>query len=152
MLRRNAPALRLGGFDEGAAGLAFGGLGEEVAQHGVEDAAVLVVADIDGGVEARAGGEVEAAAVLALGGDGDGLAGEQLGGHLDVVRLATREPELFGVLTVREDQWQHAHADQVGAVDALEALGDDGADAEQQRALGRPVARASRCRTPCRRG
>jgi hypothetical protein len=36
-------------------------------------------------------------------------------------------------------QRQHAHADQVGAVDALEAFDDDGAHAEQQGALGRPV-------------
>jgi hypothetical protein len=60
----------------------------------VEDAAVLVVADIDGGVEARAGGEVEAAAVLALGGDGDGLA-------ISMWYVSRPgEPELFGVLAV----------------------------------------------------
>ena len=38
---------------------------------------------------------------------------------------------------------QHAHADQVVAVDALEALGDDRLDAQKLRALGRPVARGS---------
>ena len=38
-------------------------------------------------------------------------------------------------------QRQHAHADQVRAVDPLVGLGDDGPDAEQRRALGRPVAR-----------
>ena len=41
----------------------------------------------------------------------------------------------------RELQRQHAHADEVGAVDALEALGDHRAHAEQPRALRRPVAR-----------
>ena len=40
----------------------------------------------------------------------------------------------------RELQRQDAHADEVRAVDALEALGDDGLHAEQGRALGRPVA------------
>ncbi len=40
-------------------------------------------------------------------------------------------------------QRQHAHADEVGAVDALEALRDDGLHAEQLRALGGPVARAA---------
>ena len=45
---------------------------------------------------------------------------------------------------VHELQRQHAHADQVGAVDALVALGDDGADAEHERALGRPVTRRAR--------
>ena len=43
-----------------------------------------------------------------------------------------------------ELQGQHAHADQVGAVDALEALGDDGPDAEQGGALGGPVTAAPR--------
>ena len=38
-------------------------------------------------------------------------------------------------------QRQDAHADQVGAVDALEARGEHRADAEQALALGRPVAR-----------
>ena len=37
-------------------------------------------------------------------------------------------------------QRQHAHPDQVGAVDALVRLGDDGAHAEQRGALGGPVA------------
>jgi hypothetical protein len=36
---------------------------------------------------------------------------------------------------------EHAHADEVAAMDALEALGDDGAHAEEQGALGGPVAR-----------
>ena len=40
-----------------------------------------------------------------------------------------------------EHEGRNAHADQVRAVDALEALGDHGAHAEQVRALGRPVAR-----------
>ena len=41
----------------------------------------------------------------------------------------------FGVLARLEDQRQHAHADKVGAMDALEALGDDGAHTQKQRAL-----------------
>ena len=40
-----------------------------------------------------------------------------------------------------ELQRQHAHAHQVGAMDALEAARDDGLDAEQLRAFGCPVAR-----------
>src|SRR6478735_971927 len=42
-----------------------------------------------------------------------------------------------------EHQRNDAHADEVRAMDALEALGDDGANAEQVRALGRPVARGA---------
>ena len=39
----------------------------------------------------------------------------------------------------RKDQRQDAHANQVGAVDALEALCDDGAHAQKASALGRPI-------------
>ena len=42
-----------------------------------------------------------------------------------------------------EHQWQHAHADEIGAMDALKTLRDHRADAEQNRALGGPVARRS---------
>ena len=65
--------------------------------------------------------------------------------------LAAVEAERGGRLAVDVLQRQHAHADEVGAVDALVALGDHGADAEQQRALRGPVARRARSRTPCRR-
>ncbi len=42
-----------------------------------------------------------------------------------------------------ELQRQNAHADEIGAVNALEAFGDDGADAEQLGSLGGPVARGA---------
>src|SRR5699024_4439125 len=42
-----------------------------------------------------------------------------------------------------ELEWDDAHADEVRAVDPLVGLGDDRLDAEQARALGRPVARGS---------
>src|SRR3546814_19944501 len=57
--------------------------------------------------------------------------------------LVARQAERVLVLAVLELERQHAHADQVRTVDALEALDDDGADAEQVRALRRPVARRS---------
>ena len=50
-------------------------------------------------------------------------------------RLAAVEAEAGGGVAVVELQRQHPHADQVGAVDALEALGDHRAHAEQQRPL-----------------
>ena len=40
-------------------------------------------------------------------------------------------------------QRQHAHADQIRAMNALEAFGDHGAHAQQQRALGGPIARGA---------
>src|SRR6478735_7879740 len=52
-------------------------------------------------------------------------------------------PARVGVLAGRVLQRDDAHADEVGAVDALVALGDDGLDAEQARALGGPVARGA---------
>ena len=57
--------------------------------------------------------------------------------------LFAGEAEGFDVLAGQELQRQDAHADEVGAVDALVALGDDEADAEQARAFGGPVARGA---------
>ena len=72
--------------------------------------------------------------------------GGQLAGLADGVELLAGEAvdaDRVGVLAGLELQRQDAHADQVGAVDALVALGDDEADAEQPRALRRPVARGA---------
>ncbi len=80
---------------------------------------------------------------------GDGLDRQPLvrrdaaGDAADREALAAVEAERGGRLAVDVLQRQHAHAHEVGAVDALVALGDDGADAEQQRALGGPVARGA---------
>ena len=66
-------------------------------------------------------------------------AGPQVGDAGDCEGLGAVE---FGD-RVDELERDHAHADQVGAVDPLVGLGDDGADAEQVGALGRPVARGA---------
>ena len=58
-----------------------------------------------------------------------------------VKRSRPSRPSDAAVWPSTYSQRQHAHAHEVRAVDALVALGDDGADAEQQRALRRPVAR-----------
>ena len=55
-------------------------------------------------------------------------------------RSSPVSPSVVRVLAFLVDQRQHAHADQIAAVDALEALGDDRFHAEQERALGGPVA------------
>ena len=57
-----------------------------------------------------------------------------------VERLAAREAEGAHVLARLELQREDAHAREVRAVDALEALRDDGLDAEEHRALRSPVA------------
>ena len=77
---------------------------------------------------------------------GAGAARREPGGkvdRLDVVGLGPVEAQGLGGLTVAKLQGQDAHADEVGAVDALEALRDDGTHAQQQRTLARPVARGA---------
>src|SRR5260370_24455719 len=56
-------------------------------------------------------------------------------------RLVTLQPNRLPGCAVLEGQRQHAHADEIGAMDALEALADHGADAEQPGFLRGPVAR-----------
>ena len=48
-------------------------------------------------------------------------------------------------------QRQHAHADQVRAVDALKAFDDDSRRRPADRCLSPPSRATSQCRTPCRR-
>src|SRR5690606_4804947 len=57
--------------------------------------------------------------------------------------LAAVEPEALRALPFEELEGHDAHADEVRAVDALEAAGDHGLHAEEIRALGGPVARAA---------
>ena len=54
--------------------------------------------------------------------------------------LAAGQPERLPPLAVSELQRQDAHHQQIGAVDALVALGQHRAHAEQRRPLRRPVA------------
>src|SRR5699024_23818 len=58
--------------------------------------------------------------------------------------LGAVESERISGFAGGELQRQNTHADQVRAVDTLEALGDDGFDTEQLGALGSPVTRGSR--------
>src|SRR5881394_3358564 len=58
----------------------------------------------------------------------------------DVEGLAAVEAEGLSVDSFLELQREDAHADEVRAVDALETLRNHGADAEELRALGGPVA------------
>ena len=62
----------------------------------------------------------------------------------DVERLGAIEFQRRRGFALGELQRDHAHADQVRAVNTLERFGDDRAHAEQAGALGRPVARRAR--------
>src|SRR5205085_7540544 len=59
----------------------------------------------------------------------------------DVDHLIAFEPERLARYAGGELERQHAHADEVRAVDALEAFGDNRAHAEEAGALCGPVAR-----------
>ena len=59
---------------------------------------------------------------------------------LDVERSFAGEAQAAAVLALLVLQRQHAHADQIAAVNSLEAFGDDGFHAQQIDALGGPVA------------
>src|SRR5262245_59427408 len=129
-----------------ALGLALLGhaLRHQLAQHGLQDAAVAVVIDLDRRVEPRGHHQRSARAVGPLHLDRHVLARLELARKAaDRERLAPGEARGLGARARLELQRQDAHADQVRAVDALVALGDRGAYAEQQRALGGPVARAA---------
>ncbi len=60
---------------------------------------------------------------------------------LDVVRLEAREAHRVAGGSIHELQREYSHSNQVGAVDPLERLGDDGAHSQKQGALRGPVAR-----------
>src|SRR6185503_18905621 len=117
-------------------------LRREFAQHIMQNAAIPVVFELVEGIDAA---KQRHALQRAIAGDDlrrQGLTRLQVAlqapdRHLLVTLQAQRRPRR----AVLEGERQHTHADQVGAMDALKALADHGADAEQAGALGGPVAR-----------
>src|SRR5690606_3472988 len=117
----------------------------ELAQHVLQDAAVSIVVELDRRIDPGHHLEALRLAVLAARDDLERLADREVAGDAaDVVRLLTRQAERLHVLPLEELQRQHAHADQVAAVDALERARDHRLDAEHEGALRRPVARRAR--------
>src|SRR5215203_5683098 len=114
---------------------------EHLAQDGLQDAAITEVLDLDRGVHAGLYRELLLFAFVAGDLDGQLFARLEAGKASDVEGFVARETKRFCALALGELQGQHAHADQVRAVDAFEALCDNGLDAEQERTLCRPVAR-----------
>src|SRR5690606_31523538 len=116
----------------------------EHAEDVRQDAAVAVRRQLLRRVHANVHPEPDRAPILALRTDLDRAARlQRRAGALDVEDLAPGEAEARDRLAGPELQRQHAHVHEVAAMDALEALGDDGPDAEQERALRRPVARGA---------
>src|SRR3954447_19513278 len=116
----------------------------ELSQYEVQDPAVPEVQRLLGRVDPDAAGELVvsrldrhlARRLLAR--------VERLGDPGDRELLVALEAQGLRALAVGELQRKHAHPDQVRSVDALEALGDHRPDAEQRRALRRPVTRRAR--------
>src|SRR4051794_113809 len=105
---------------------------QKLAQHEVEDAAVAVVEPLVGGIDPYSRLELDRIALglaVRLGGD------LQLAGAIlqrgEVEGLLAAQPERLDRLALRELERQYAHPDQVGAVDALVALGDHEAHAQE---------------------
>src|SRR5208282_4195710 len=117
-------------------------LAEHLAENVVQDAAVLVVGDFERRVDASNGGEILFFTVCAMSANLHFLARlEIVGQAFDVENLEAGEPARFRSFARQKFQRQHSHSNEVAAMDALEAFGKDGADSEQNRALGGPVAR-----------
>src|SRR6266568_2821400 len=102
------------------------GFSENLAQHERQDAAVLVVVHLDRGVDAQQQRDFLHAAV---GSPDLSLDAANVDGF---VAFDAQRSDRVAAL---ELEGQHAHADEIGAVDALEALHDYRAHAEQQRAF-----------------
>src|SRR5918995_503735 len=114
-----------------AASLAI--LPEELPEDGLQDAAVAQVLDLDRRVHAGPDLELFGLAVVARSPDGQLGAGRDLCETRDVEGLSAGQTQGVGALAFRILEGEDAHTDQVRAVNALEALGDDGLDAEQKR-------------------
>src|SRR5262249_3160261 len=113
----------------------------ELAQHVLQDAAVLEVFQLVERIDAR---DQRNALQTAVGRDD---LGDQSLARLELAMQAADrhlprafEPGRLPADAPLEGEWDDANADQVRTVDALERLADHRADAEQHRSLGGPVA------------
>src|SRR5580704_5606901 len=112
---------------------------EHLAEDVLEDAAVFVVIDFFGGVDAGDYGEFLLAAVGGFRGDLNVFARRESCDAFDVEDFVASEAVGVARFAWLEFERENAHADEVAAMDALVAFGDDGAGTEQARAFGGPV-------------
>src|SRR5438093_7603619 len=116
-------------------------LANQLAQHVRQDSTVLESDQFFRRVDARDRLELDRRVAVAERADGDEAGGPQaLRDAGQLVALAARQPERRRRAAWLVLQRQHAHVDEVAAVNALEALGEHRLDAEQQRAFRGPVA------------
>src|SRR5258706_7719238 len=102
---------------------------DHVSQHRVQDAAVAVVLNFNGGIDTTRGDEFHRRAFAPLDDHLHILSWLQTIIKLDVERAHAGQAEARTALALLVLQRQNAHADEIAAVDALVALGDDGFDA-----------------------
>jgi len=102
---------------------------------------MAVVVDFDRRIDAEFDLVGLFGAVFAGDGEGDILAGlDAVAEAGDVVGFGAVEVERLGADAFGELEREDSHTDEVRAVDAFEALGDDGLDSEEAGAFGGPVA------------
>src|SRR6185437_12377167 len=101
-------------------------LPQQAAQHVLQDAAVPEVFDLVERIDAADHLLLAHAAIRVVDAHRQLHARPDPGGGADDVdRLLAGQLQTLAADPVAELQWQHPHADQVRAVDALEALDDD---------------------------
>src|SRR5215467_6330127 len=113
----------------------------ELSQHEVQDAAVAEIVELVERIDRRAQGDRALLAARISDSGLEPLHRLDLGKPAQAHGLVTLEVERSPRRTLGKHERKHTHADQVRAVDALEALGDHCADAQEPCALGGPVAR-----------
>src|SRR5471032_964872 len=117
-------------------------LGQQLAQHEWQNTAVLVVINFDRRIDTQQHFDVNAGAVGAVDHQGSQLLWLDFAFEaFQVEGFIAGDAQGLHAVVADELQWQHAHADQVRAVNTLERAGDHGFHAQQLRTFGRPVAR-----------
>src|SRR5690349_12147238 len=112
-------------------------------QHEWKNSTVLVVIDLDWRIDSAQRRNRLLRSVLARDDERHLLLRADVGRHVDVEQFIAFDSQRFSRFAAGELQRQHAHADEIGAVDPFEAFRDDRLDAQKLRAFGRPVARAA---------
>src|SRR6185437_14117056 len=115
---------------------------KHLAQNVLKDSAVLVVSDLERRIDAGNGGKLFFLALSVARAHFDLFFRlEILAQALEIENFEAAKPERLEIFTRREFQWQHSHADQIAAMDALETFRKHRANPEKQSSFRRPIAR-----------
>ena len=87
--------------------------------------------------------EVQPGAVLPAGVDVHDLAGLQVGDASDIVGLCPGQPQRVAAFAGHVLEGQDSQSNEVAAMDAFVAFGEDGPHAKEERPFGGPVAGAA---------